>query len=114
MSTDLESIAYALIAFGAYWGLVELLRRRGTLEKYNITAYGPVLMIRTKRGLELLEKLSKPKTFWRLFADLGLPAVFAGMVFMFSLILIADYIMLTSPPQPSELTSPRLRCFCQV
>ncbi|KUJ92764.1 MAG: hypothetical protein XD40_2026, partial [Archaeoglobus fulgidus] len=47
MSTELESIAYALIAFGAYWGLVEWLRRRGTLERYNITAYGPVLMIRT-------------------------------------------------------------------
>ncbi|AAB89923.1 MULTISPECIES: site-2 protease family protein [Archaeoglobus] len=107
MSTELESIAYALIAFGAYWGLVEWLRRRGTLERYNITAYGPVLMIRTKKGLELLEKLSRPKRFWRLFADLGLPAVFAGMVFMFSLILIADYIMLISPPQPSELTSPR-------
>ncbi|KUK06092.1 MAG: hypothetical protein XD48_1658, partial [Archaeoglobus fulgidus] len=71
--------------------MVEWLRRRGTLERYNITAYGPVLMIRTKRGLDFLERLSRAKTFWRLFADLGLPAVFAGMVFMFSLILIADY-----------------------
>ncbi|WP_456330281.1 site-2 protease family protein [Archaeoglobus sp.] len=107
MPTETESIALALIAFGVYWGVVEWLRRRGTLEKFNITAYGPILMIRTKKGLELLEKLSRPKRFWRLFADLGLPAVFAGMVFMFSLILIADYVMLTNPPEPSELTSPR-------
>lgn len=107
MPTETESIALALIAFGIYWGVVEWLRRRGTLEKFNITAYGPILMIRTKKGLELLEKLSRPKRFWRLFADLGLPAVFAGMVFMFSLILIADYVMLTTPPEPSELTSPR-------
>jgi len=107
MSTEAESIALALLAFGVYWGVVEWLRRRGTLQRFNITAYGPVLMIRTKKGLKLLEKLSRPKRFWRLFADLGLPAVFVGMIFMFSLILIADYVMLTTPPKPSELTSPR-------
>ncbi|WP_202320273.1 site-2 protease family protein [Archaeoglobus neptunius] len=101
------SIVYPVIAFTAYWALVEILRRRGVLEKYNMTAYGPVLLLRTKRGLGLLERISRPKKFWRTIANLGLPAVFAGMCFMFALILVADYIMITSPPQPSELTSPR-------
>lgn len=100
-------IELALIAFVIYWGVVEVLKRKGVLEKYNATSYGPLLLIRTNRGLNLLEKISKPKKFWRIYADLGLPAVFAGMIFMFTLILIADYIMFTSPPEPSELTSPR-------
>ena len=103
----LTSAGFAIIAFIVYWGIVEILRRRGVLEKYNVTAYGPILLIRTKKGLNLLEKISKPKRFWKVYANIGLPAVFAGMVFMFALILVADYIMITNPPQPSELTSPR-------
>ncbi|WP_290623349.1 MULTISPECIES: site-2 protease family protein [unclassified Archaeoglobus] len=103
----LTSMGFAIIAFILYWGIVETLRRKGVLEKYEITAYGPILLIRTKKGLNLLERISKARTFWKIYANIGLPAVFAGMVFMFALILVADYIMLTSPPQPSELTSPR-------
>ncbi len=103
----LTPMGFAIIAFILYWGIVEILRRKGVLEKYEITAYGPILLIRTKRGLNLLERISKARTFWKIYANIGLPAVFVGMVFMFALILIADYIMLTAPPQPSELTSPR-------
>ncbi len=103
----LTSAEIALTTFILYWLIFEILKRKGVFEKYNITSYGPVLLIRTTRGLNLLEKLSRWKGFWRFLADLGLPAVFAGMIFMFALLLYADYIMLTSPPQPSELTSPR-------
>jgi membrane-associated protease RseP (regulator of RpoE activity) len=64
-------------------------------------------MIRTSRGLEILEKISKAKTFWRWFANLGVPVVFAGMIFMFVLIILTDIILFTTPPEPSELTEPR-------
>ncbi len=104
MLTELE---IAVAVFLVYWGTVELLRRRGVLDRYGITAYGPLLMIRTKKGLNLLDKLAKAKRFWRIYADAGLPAVFAGMVFMFALIIAADIIMITHPPKPSEITSPR-------
>lgn len=103
----LTSVGYALIAFILYWGVVEVLRRKGVLERHEITAYGPILLIRTKKGLNLLERVSRVKGFWKTYANIGLPAVFSGMVFMLALILVADYIMLTNPPKPSELTSPR-------
>lgn len=103
----LTSVGYALIAFILYWGVVEILRQKGVLERHEITAYGPVLFIRTKKGLNLLERVSRANKFWYIYANVGLPAVFSGMAFMFTLILVADYIMLTSPPKPSELTSPR-------
>jgi membrane-associated protease RseP (regulator of RpoE activity) len=97
----------APIVFVIYWLFVEILRRRGILEKKGITAIGPILMIRTTKGLEFLEKISKPKRFWRAVATLGIPMVFVGMAFMFFLILLMDYIMLTSPPKPSPATNPR-------
>jgi membrane-associated protease RseP (regulator of RpoE activity) len=103
----LTPIGIALIVFILYWVAVEVLKRRGILERYKITAIGPILMIRTSKGLRLLDKLARWKKFWRVFADLGLPAVFAGMAFMFALILFTDFIIFTKPPEPSPLTNPK-------
>jgi membrane-associated protease RseP (regulator of RpoE activity) len=103
----LSSYGVALIVFITYWGIVEWLKARGELERRGISAIGPILMVRTTKGLELLEKLSKNKKPWRLIANLGIPAVFIGMTFMFFLIIIMDIVLFTSPPPPSQLTHPR-------
>lgn len=104
---EIPSWILAVIAFLIYWGIVRWLDSRGKLEKYGITAQGPILMIRTTRGLEFLERLSKAKRFWRWLANIGIPAVFVGMVFMFFLLILMDIIILTTPPQPSKVTHPR-------
>ncbi len=105
MRISLEGIA--LIVFISYWICVEVLRSKGVLEKYEISNYGPLLIVRTKKGLGILEKISKPKKFWRVISTAGIPSVFAGMVFMFALIVLMDVMMVKSPPPPSQLTSPR-------
>ena len=97
----------AISAFFVYWIVVEYLKRSGKLKKWNISAFGPILLVRTTRGLRLLERISKPKRFWRLVATLGIPSVFVGMAFMLFLILTMDYVMLTNPPKPSAITNPR-------
>ena len=97
----------AITVFIGYWIAVDYLNRTGWLEKRNISAYGPILMIRTERGLNLLKKIASHRRLWIVLGNLGIPAVFAGMIFMFLLILIMDYSLLTSPPPPSDMTSPR-------
>jgi len=99
------TLAFAI--FMAYWILVEALKRKGVLEKKRITAYGPVLMIRTDKGLSLLKKVAEKRRLWIALGTAGIPAVFAGMIFMFILIILMDYTLFTSPPPPSEVTSPR-------
>ncbi len=96
-----------IITFVIYWTVVVILDRKGILKRRNITAYGPLLMIRTKRGIGFLKKLAEKRKIWITIGTVGIPAVFVGMVFMFVLILIMDYILLTTPPKPSEITSPR-------
>jgi membrane-associated protease RseP (regulator of RpoE activity) len=98
---------WGIIIFAIYWGIVAFLKRKGILDRLNLTSIGPIILIRTSRGLKLLDKLARWRKFWRIFADLGLPAVFIGMGFMFSLVLFLDYKLLTSPPQPSPYTEPR-------
>ncbi|MDI9645115.1 MAG: site-2 protease family protein [Archaeoglobales archaeon] len=96
-----------LAIFAIYWASVEYLKKKGHLEKAKITAYGPILMVRTFRLNKFIDKLAKFRKFWRIFADIGLVSIFFGMVFMFFMIVLVDYVMLTSPPQPSEFTSLR-------
>ncbi|AGK60524.1 hypothetical protein Asulf_00501 [Archaeoglobus sulfaticallidus PM70-1] len=93
--------------FIVYWVVVAILNSKKILEKHGITAYGPILMIKTEKGLELIDKIGKKKRFWRLFANAGIPAVFAGMIFMFVLIILMDIVLFTNPPPPSEITNPK-------
>ena len=107
-SSVLSEIEIAgLLLFIIYWIIVEILRRKGKLEEWGITSIGPILMIRSTKGLEFLDKIAKHRRLWRFVATIGIPAVFAGMAFMFSLIIFMDYVMFTSPPKPSALTNPR-------
>lgn len=95
-----------------YWLTVMVLDRRGTLAKYNITAYGPILMIRTTKGQVFLDRLAVHRRFWRLFADIGLPTMLIGMLIMFLLIVFIDYSMISSfqtqtVPEPTKFNEPR-------
>ncbi|MCS7121638.1 MAG: site-2 protease family protein [Archaeoglobaceae archaeon] len=95
------------LVFAIYWIIVEILKKKGILEKLNITAYGPLLMIRTSKLLNVIEKLSKSKSFWIIVAEFGFFTILAGMVFMMVLVVLVDYIMIVSSPEPSEYTSIR-------
>lgn len=103
---DYHPIIIVLLAFAIYWMLVYVLDRKGVLEEHNITAYGPLLMIRTLRGQRFLESAARPKRFWRVFADIGIPATVISMLFMFIMVLFVDYMVLRYTPQPSKLTEP--------
>ena len=101
-----------ILAFILYWVIVLILNKRGILERYNISTMGPILMVRTVKGQKLLDFLARPKQFWRLFADIGLPLMIIGMLAMFFLVLLTDYIMVSSiltqtMPEPGKYNSVR-------
>lgn len=101
-----------LFVFLFYWLFVMFLDKRGTLKRYNITAYGPILMLRTSKGQRFLDRLAVHRRFWRIFASIGLPAMLIGMFAMFIMILFIDYSMITSfqehtVPPPGKFNEPR-------
>ncbi len=103
---------FIILVFLIYWLLVSYLDKQGILKRYNITAYGPILMLRTQRGQSLLDRLAVHKRIWRIFADIGLPAMLAGMLVMFLLLLFIDYSLIISfktqsVPPPSKFNQPR-------
>jgi membrane-associated protease RseP (regulator of RpoE activity) len=110
----LSGTSIVLGIFLMYWFLVSILDRRGILEKYNISTFGPlpILMIRTTKGLKLLDILARPRRYWRVFANIGIVMMFAGMAAMFLVIAISDLALYTSflndsVPEPGKYNSPR-------
>ncbi|AKB28115.1 Sterol-regulatory element-binding protein intramembrane protease [Methanosarcina siciliae T4/M] len=100
--------------FLMYWFLISVLDRKGILEKYDISTFGPlpILMIRTTKGLKLLDVLARPKRYWRVFANIGILMMFVGMIAMFLVIAISDLALYTSflndnVPEPGKYNSAR-------
>lgn len=91
--------------FLAYWTAAYLLKKK--LEKHSISVHGPLLMIRTQKGQKLLDRLSKYKKFWRVYATVSYPLMVFGMLMMLFIIFVGLYAMLFRTPEPSELTEPR-------
>lgn len=110
----MSGTSIALGIFLLYWFVVSVLDRKGILEKYNISTFGPlpILMIRTTKGLKLLDVLARPKFYWRNFANLGILMMFAGMIAMFLVVALSDLALYTSflngnVPEPGKYNAPR-------
>ena len=110
----MSGTSIALGIFLLYWFVVSVLDRKGILEKYNISTFGPlpILMIRTTKGLKLLDVLARPKFYWRNFANIGILMMFAGMIAMFLVIALSDLALYTSflngdVPAPGKYNAPR-------
>ncbi len=104
----IETYWIYLLIFAVYWQLIIILKKKGILERFNITSHGPLLMIRTTRGQDFLNWIAKIKSFWRLFADIGIILMIIGMLIMFIMIIIFDISTMISLhketlPPPTEL-----------
>ena len=81
-----------LIAFGlifTYIFIIFILRKTGFFDKWNMSLFGPILMIRTQKGKRLIEKISRLGSFWKWFANIGLAASYLSMFIMFSILILS-------------------------
>jgi len=107
---DTYYLTLVLYIFLIYWFIVSVLDRKGILERYNISAYGPILMIRTLRGQDFLDSMAKGeqrKRFWRIYANIGTVLVLIVMVYMFIYMMFNVYLTFVLQPEPTALYKPR-------
>lgn len=102
----------ALIILIICWIVFAFLSKQGILERYNMSAFGPILMVRTKRGQKLLTVLASPRRFWRFFGNVGIPMMLVGMFIMFTIVILTDYVMLqalyeNAMPVPDKYNAPQ-------
>jgi membrane-associated protease RseP (regulator of RpoE activity) len=94
-------------AAGLYWMLAILIGNSKSMKERGITAWGPVIFLRTSRGINLLERLGRPKRLWRAAASAGVPLVILSMIYFLALVLLMGYLIIRSPPEPSSYNAPR-------
>ncbi len=95
-----------LVLLIAYITSIFILKRKGLLEKYNCSLWGPLLMWKTERGKNLIERIAKKKRFWIWFANIGIAVCFIAMIGM-SLLLLWDILVVSKIPA-GRAPSPRM------
>lgn len=96
-----------ILGFAFWWTIVYSLNRAGILKKFNITAYGPLIMWRTYRGQKFLDLLSSPKNLWKVLITACIPMVFFSMVLMLLMIIVVDIVTLINTPTPGPIYAPQ-------
>jgi len=113
LQLQLDFVDWMLIAaalLGLYSILLLPLRDSERWKQRGVTGWGPgplAVFLRTTRGLKLLDRLSRPKRFWRIVASAGVPLVVLSMAYFLILVLLMAYLMIQEPPQPSSYNAPR-------
>jgi membrane-associated protease RseP (regulator of RpoE activity) len=95
----MDGLIIALAVIGIYIVLAYVLNSKGILEKYNMSMWGPFIMWRTKRGRDLIDKLSKPARFWNAYALMSKILVVGTMVFIMGLLIWEAFLV---PSIPAE------------
>ena len=85
-----STLTWVLVGLAVYWFAIIALRKRDLLPSY-VGAQGPILTIHTKRGRTFLDRLSRPKRFWRAWANLGIGIAIVVMVSMFVVLVLSAF-----------------------
>ena len=99
-----------LLLIVLWYFLLRKWEREGKLDDWKASRiFGIVLMLRTKSGKHVLEKISKPRKFWRAYGELSLWTCW-GAMFLVAIVLIATLIAAIllpnpDPPSASELVA---------
>lgn len=103
----MSTLTWVLVGVAIYWVVLLSLRNRGLLPSY-VGTQGPIITLHTKRGRILLDRLSKPKRFWRAFSNVGVGLALVVMTLSFVFVLFAAISALYTPDgTQSAVTEPR-------
>ncbi len=99
-----------LLLIVLWYFLLRKWEREGKLDDWKASRiFGIVLMLRTKSGKHALERISKPRKFWRAYGELSLWTCW-GAMFLVAIVLLATLIAAIllpnpDPPSASELVA---------
>jgi membrane-associated protease RseP (regulator of RpoE activity) len=83
-----ESLLIISLFIILYALIIIILQKKGFLQKYNISFYGPALLLRTKKGIGFLSKIARINRFWRAFGSFGIFFCFIMMILMIYLLVL--------------------------
>ncbi len=88
-----------IFSFICWLIILSRIQRTGYLDKINATkALGFILMLRTQKGIKLLDRVSKPRKFWRIYGEISLWVCRASMVFIILFLFLAILLFIITGP----------------
>ncbi|RRJ31701.1 site-2 protease family protein [Halocatena pleomorpha] len=100
-----DTLWLALGGLMLYWLVVTVAQQRGWLPD-QVRAQGPITTIHTQYGKVLLDRLSRPKRFWRAWGNFGVGVSLVVIAGMFGMVLYSG-IVAVSNPQPTAVNEPQ-------
>ncbi|WP_276273051.1 site-2 protease family protein [Haloarcula litorea] len=100
-----STLTWVLAGLVAYTLAAMALKARGVVPDY-IRFSGPITTIHTQRGKVLLDRLARPRRFWRAWGNLGVGVALVVMVGSFLLFVLGAQQAIVNP-QPTALNEPR-------
>ena len=110
LEVDFNDFILPLIFLFFFIWLISLskMQNKGTLDKLNATkALGFILMLRTQKGKKLLEKVSKPRKFWRIYGEVSLWVCRISMLFIGLMVFLSILLFVINGPtkDPPPITT---------
>jgi membrane-associated protease RseP (regulator of RpoE activity) len=105
---DWTPYAIAIAAVALWTVLFFYLQKRKLLEPRNLSLVGPILMWKTGRGRNLIDRLARPKRFWRIFGDasivlVGVTMLTTTLLLLWEATLVQSAAVRANPPSPDLL-----------
>jgi membrane-associated protease RseP (regulator of RpoE activity) len=90
-----DGLLVAIILLNVYIIALFLLHQRGKLRGPTLELMGPLLMWKTEQGKGLIEKVSKPRRFWKVYGDIGTALTVVSGVGVFAMLLLQLSLLFT-------------------
>lgn len=94
----------AIVVFLAWLGLIFVLSRYKVLERHSMSLYGPMIMWKTRRGRDAIDRIASKKRLWEFYGRLSLWVCGTAMALIMLLLLWEATIV----PQMDKAPSPEL------
>ncbi|MFB6293289.1 MAG: site-2 protease family protein [Halonotius sp.] len=102
----MNPLYWILVGVLAYTAVIVTLNRRGLLPS-SLSVSGPLMTVHTQRGRAVIDRLARPKRFWRALANMGVGVALVVMVGTFLMLLSRAMQIVESPSTQTALRQPR-------
>ena len=87
----------------AWYVILRIWEKNGVLDRWNATrVFGVVLMVRSNMGLKTLDRVARPRRFWRLYGEVSLWVCLFSMFIVAILLILVFITSLISPPSSAS------------
>lgn len=87
IKVSINTIILAIALLMLYTILILYFKKKGLLERYNMSLWGPVLMVKTSRGRRAIDRIARHKRFWWHFGTLSFVLLMVMMVIVVTMLL---------------------------